>query len=100
VGQKSAQNASINGIYCAYCNLFVKTVKNFTDISRFYRVLTMVYIITHRINVISDFVHRPDSKELEGKKRRFGNSVGVSAHLRTGTDPVSETSGFFPHLIL
>jgi hypothetical protein len=78
------------------------------------------WCITHRINWFSDFVHRPDSKELEDKNTTFRkldlfpssgegrhlllvqwlrltlskgpNRVCVSPHLRTETDPVSETS--------
>jgi hypothetical protein len=41
----------------------------------------------HRINGVSDFVHRPDSKELEDKNTTF-----LKLDLRTETDPVSETS--------
>jgi hypothetical protein len=59
----------------------------------------------------SDFVHRLGSKELEEDKKhdvsetgyvsvlrslryKGPNSVGVSPHLRTETDPVPETSCF------
>jgi hypothetical protein len=62
-----------------------------------------------------DFVHRPDSKELEDKNTTFRkldlfpssgewlrlalskgpNRVDVSPHLRTAIDPVSETSCFY-----
>jgi hypothetical protein len=36
---------------------------------RFYRVLR--WCITYGINRFSDFVHRPDSKELEDKNTTF-----------------------------
>jgi hypothetical protein len=73
------------------------------------------WCITHRIKGFSDFVQHPDSKELEDKITTFRkldvfpfsgegrqwlrsalskgpNRVGVSPHLKTETDPVSETS--------
>jgi hypothetical protein len=59
--------------------------------------------ITHRITGFSDFVHRPDSKLLEENQdvqwmrlalSKWPNRVGVFLHLRTETDPVSETSWF------
>jgi hypothetical protein len=45
-------------------------------------VLTMVY--NTRIIGFSDFVHRPDSKELEEKKR-FGNCICFRPQVRRDT---------------
>jgi hypothetical protein len=60
------------------------------------------WCITHKINEVSDFVHRPDSKKLEDKNTglrlplsKGPNRVSVSPHLRTERDPVSETSCFY-----
>jgi hypothetical protein len=52
----------------------------------------------HRINGFSDFVHRPESKELEDKNTTFSmgsNRVSGSPHLRKERVPVSETLCFY-----
>jgi hypothetical protein len=79
----------------------------FVDTIGFWR-----WCITHRNIGFSDFVHRPDFSKYQWKNTTFRkldllvqwlrlafskgpNRVGVFPHLRTETDPVSETLCFF-----
>jgi hypothetical protein len=47
--------------------------------------VTKLVQFAHRINGFSDLVHRPDSKELDDKTRRFGNWNGFHSQVRGDT---------------